>query len=1005
VKTLKLLLGICFLLQSLSTNAKIYYVSSSTGSDSRTSTEAQNKLTPWKTIQKVNTIANILLPGDVILFKRGDIFEGMLTVINSGNLKFPIIFSAYGVGAKPIITGFTKITDWTNFGDNIWESTFSVSSLNTCNMVTVNEEFAPLGRFPNANAPNGGYLTYNTTGVNTRVKCAALLGTNWEGADVVLKVERFILSRRTIFAQSGDNITFNPIFIYAPKNNFGLFIQNDAKTLDELNEWYYNANTKKLRIYSVGTPINVKLSTIDTLVRITANNIKISDIEFSGSNGETIAKPNSRSYSGIAIINCDIKYSGCNAINFKVGNNLNIIIDSCNVLNTNSNGILLGAGCDNAKISNNYLQSTGSVAGMSKDSMGNYSGILTGGKSTLIEKNVVKNTGYLGIAFGKDSSIVRNNLIDTFSFILDDGSGIYTYTGSGNVNYTGRKIEGNIVLNGIGVMYGAGLITSSSMAAEGIYLDDNASGIEVTGNTVANCVKSGILIHNARNFKLTNNTIYNNKFGLALSHDYYGNAITGAEITNNIFVAKDATKFAASYFSIANDYAAIGLIDRNVYTRPILDSATIKMEYPNMGWGFRTLAHWKLYSGKDNLSAVSKAKLLPYTIDSLLGVNLVANGLFKDNILGMDATSTKNTSLIYYDKTKLDNGSVRIEALNDCKAIAKATGVNISKKYRLTFTSMANTDFDMEVYLRSGTSPFNTISKVQVLKITANRNEYEIIISNPITNIAPSVVFSLKSGPVTFWLDNVQLVEAVIKPTVANDVFRFEYNATTVSKKVILNGKFIGLDSAAYNDTLELAPFSSKVLLKVNIIAHKISSTLPVKLLTFSVDNTKEVVPVNWVTTQEINSSYYEIERSVDGKNFSFIGQVLSNNKITINNYQFIDYQPLQGTTYYRLVMVDKDGSKSYSNIVALKKNNNTVKLSKMTVADNKLQLQINCNAKQLLNYVIVDVAGRLLYQNSFMLQKGNNSISQPIDALNKNVYYLKLITLQEDIVKPFFNN
>jgi len=311
----------------------------------------------------------------------------------------------------------------------------------------------------------------------------------------------------------------------------------------------------------------------------------------------------------------------------------------------------------------------------------------------------------------------------------------------------------------------------------------------------------------------------------------------------------------------------------------------------------------------------------------------------------------------------------------------------------------------MEVYLRSGTSPFNTISKVQVLKITANRNEYEIIISNPITNIAPSVVFSLKSGPVTFWLDNVQLVEAVIKPTVANDVFRFEYNATTVSKKVILNGKFIGLDSTAYNDTLVLAPFSSKVLLKVNIIANKISSTLPVKLLTFSVDNTKEVVPVNWVTTQEINSNYYEIERSVDGKNFSFIGQVLSNNKITTNNYQFIDYQPLQGTSYYRLVMVDKDGSKSYSNIVALKRNNNTVKLSKMTVADNKLQLQINCNAKQLLNYVIVDVAGRLLYQNSFMLQKGNNSISQPIDALNKNVYYLKLLTLQEDIVKPFFNN
>src|SRR5690606_4437546 len=42
-------------------------------------------------------------------------------------------------------------------------------------------------------------------------------------------------------------------------------IQNDARTLDVQNEWYYNPTSKKLRIYSTSEPSNVKISTIDTL--------------------------------------------------------------------------------------------------------------------------------------------------------------------------------------------------------------------------------------------------------------------------------------------------------------------------------------------------------------------------------------------------------------------------------------------------------------------------------------------------------------------------------------------------------------------------------------------------------------------------------------------------------------------------------------------------------------------------------------------------------------------
>src|SRR4030095_14663136 len=87
-----------------------YYFSSTEGDDSRTSAEAQNSATPWKTISKLNSIISSLQPGDQILFKRGDIFYGSIVASKAGTSSQRIIFSAYGSGAKPIITGFTQVT-------------------------------------------------------------------------------------------------------------------------------------------------------------------------------------------------------------------------------------------------------------------------------------------------------------------------------------------------------------------------------------------------------------------------------------------------------------------------------------------------------------------------------------------------------------------------------------------------------------------------------------------------------------------------------------------------------------------------------------------------------------------------------------------------------------------------------------------------------------------------------------------------------------------------------
>jgi len=77
------------------------YVSSSTGNDNNSGTQAA----PWKTIAKVISAESSLSPGEHVLFKGGDIWNEELTLNNvNGSSGNPIVFASYGSG-RPIIDG------------------------------------------------------------------------------------------------------------------------------------------------------------------------------------------------------------------------------------------------------------------------------------------------------------------------------------------------------------------------------------------------------------------------------------------------------------------------------------------------------------------------------------------------------------------------------------------------------------------------------------------------------------------------------------------------------------------------------------------------------------------------------------------------------------------------------------------------------------------------------------------------------------------------------------
>ncbi|MEZ5027417.1 MAG: T9SS type A sorting domain-containing protein [Ferruginibacter sp.] len=167
---------------------------------------------------------------------------------------------------------------------------------------------------------------------------------------------------------------------------------------------------------------------------------------------------------------------------------------------------------------------------------------------------------------------------------------------------------------------------------------------------------------------------------------------------------------------------------------------------------------------------------------------------------------------------------------------------------------------------------------------------------------------------------------------------------------------------------------------------------LPVTILSFIGEQQGKTNLLKWVTSQEINTSHFELERSANANSFTVIKNVLAaGNSITAKNYSSVDEFPLAGNNFYRLKMVDADGKYKYSNVVLLRVLENDVLLSVFPnpVAD-KLNIAISNSAIiNKLQLQVFDNGGKLITQQSV---SNSNGISLEVSRYAAGVYLLKIM-------------
>ncbi|KAA3631845.1 MAG: T9SS C-terminal target domain-containing protein [Bacteroidetes bacterium] len=171
------------------------------------------------------------------------------------------------------------------------------------------------------------------------------------------------------------------------------------------------------------------------------------------------------------------------------------------------------------------------------------------------------------------------------------------------------------------------------------------------------------------------------------------------------------------------------------------------------------------------------------------------------------------------------------------------------------------------------------------------------------------------------------------------------------------------------------------------------AAPLPLNLLSFNAKTNERTIDLFWNTMHEVNVSAFEIERSQNAVEFKNIGQVTAiGNSADIQTYSFTDAAPITGTNYYRLKMVDQDGSFRYSPKVSIEIKPD---IENITVfpnpGDEQIFLQLETSNSEDITIMIYNTVGQFVLEQVFPAEPGFNQFSFDITNFSSGLYFMEV--------------
>lgn len=629
-----------------------YYIDSRSGDDNndgKSTTVGTSGSGPWKTLARV--MKATLAAGDSVRLVCGSSWNETLQLPASGIAGKPIVVTSFpgSCATPPVIDGslMPNNANWTQYSGNIYRTPLASEPL----MVNAPNGVMTIAHYPNrgfdATLPSSVFLrtaadsdavTSNGSTRSTYLVTGSDLpdGKITAGTKIRIRPSAWILDESVVSSVSGSRINLTAPTRYPVKAGWGYYFVGQLWMLDSPGEWFYDGNAKMLYAWmpDSSVPRNV-LSTqlpvgIDLTARkyVTLNNLIVrqvgTGISMPGSANITVQYVSIRDTAGVGI---DGARSSANTVTYS------------SLIRTGSDAISAADATGMKVLYNTVNQSGVLVSGDTVQSLPIASyGAIRSGLQGEVTGNTVIDTGYAGIWPGAGTKVSTNYVRGACS-VLDDCGGIY----ASQPNHNGI-ITGNFVEHSRGALEGKTNTNTPRTQAQGIYLDEGASGVTVDGNTVIDA-DNGIQLHIAPSNVIKNNNLYGNRINqiwlqetsnkVRVTGDLYGNSIS-----NNQVVPTTATSRGFLLETMIKNSELFAQLDWNRYFDRTYARIGSDLN-PSTSTDY-TLTDWKTAVKSDgtprnqdpNGVGASEVKLASWVIS---GTNMVPNGSLASSLLGWAA--------------------------------------------------------------------------------------------------------------------------------------------------------------------------------------------------------------------------------------------------------------------------------------------------------------------------------------------------------------------------------
>lgn len=213
-----------------------------------------------------------------------------------------------------------------------------------------------------------------------------------------------------------------------------------------------------------------------------------------------------------------------------------------------------------------------------------------------------------------------------------------------------------------------------------------------------------------------------------------------------------------------------------------------------------------------------------------------------------------------------------------------------------------------------------------------------------------------------------------------NVYFRFEFTSDASNT----SGFAYRQDDGVYIDDVKLVKTNASLI------------TLPVEFKSFRGRLlANETVRLDWEAETDQLHDYFEVEKSTDGVSFASIGRGPA-----VAPYFFFDPSPAVGLNYYRIRQVDRDGRVTYSSIVTIQYQPQSLQVRAYpNPAKDYLKIRIQSPGDDQFTISLTDLAGRVIHQQQVSTGAGQQEWSIATNKLASQVYLLTVKNSRNEVV------